>query len=372
MSQAVRRVVAMVIKESLQIVRDPSALLIAFVFPPFLLFLFSYAVSLDVREVKIGLVMEGDGPWSRRLAAAYNATPYLVPTPARDRRELEPELAGGRLKAMVIIPQDFDAAMADPTRTARVQVISDGTLPNSAAFTVAYTRGVFSNWLAGEVGELAVPPVTLAPRVWFNPELDSHRVIVPGAMAIIMSIIGTLLTALVVSREWERGTMESMLSTPASVTEIVLSKLLPYFVLGLLTTLGCAFLATQVMGVPLRGSVWGLLAVSSAFLVPALGQGLLISATAPNQLLAAQTAVLTGFMPALVLSGFVFDIDSMPVLLQYITVIIPARYYLEGLQTVFLAGDVWHLLRESIAALLALGAVFFALTFRAFGRGLDR
>ena len=365
-----RRFRSLFYKESLQVLRDPSALIIAFVLPPVLLFLFGNAISLELRSVPIGVVMELDGEMSRELAAAYAATDYLAMTPARDRRELEHHLVSGRLKALVIIPQDFDAALRDPSRQAAIQVITDGSHSNTAKFIAAYTQGVYNNWLA-QLPAAAMPPVQVQQRLWFNPELDSNRAMIPGAMAVVMTLIGTLLTALVVAREWERGTMEAVLSTPSRQAEIIASKVLPYFLLGLVTALGCVLMTTVLFEVPLRGSVAGVLALTAAFLVPALGQGLLISTATKSQFNAAQAAVTSGFMPSMLLSGFIYDIESMPTILQYITVVIPARYYVEGLRTVFLVGDSWELLWSSVAALLLVGVVFFVATIRLFRRGLD-
>lgn len=379
-ARSARRIFALIRKESVQAMRDPSALLIAFVLPPCLLFMFAFAVSLDVKNVAIGLVLEGDGRYTNALARAYHATDYLEPTPARHRRELEHGLLTGRFKALVIITQDFDATILDPQRTTRIQIITDGSSPNTANFSAGYAQGVFQNWLAGqtvpaggaaEAAITAAPAIKLQPRFWFNPELDSRRVLVPGSIALVMTMIGTMLTALVVSREWERGTMEAIMSTPARTPELILSKLLPYFVLGIIATSGCALLSSLVLGVPMRGSFSTLLLISSAFLVPALGQGLLISTLARNQFVAIQLAILTGFMPALLLSGFIFEIQGMPAFLQFITHLIPARYFVSALQTLFLAGDVWVELVVDVVAMLAVGTLFFGITLLRSRRGLD-
>ena len=192
-----------------------------------------------------------------------------------------------------------------------VQIVTDGSYPNTANYVENYARGVVQSWRAGlDVGAPA-QAVMLEPRYWFNPELESRRALIPGAIAIVMTIIGTMLTALVVAREWERGTMEAVLSTPASVAEILIGKLLPYFVLGMLSTLGAAALAVFVFGVPMRGSLAALLLLSAVFMVPALGQGLLISSLARNQFLAAQIALFTGFLPAFMLLGVVPLIASL-------------------------------------------------------------
>ena len=356
-----RRLIALVRKESLQAIRDPSTILIAFVLPVVLLFLFAYAVSLDVREVRIGVVLESDSASAQALAGAFSGTRYLKVTPARDRREVADQLVSGKLRGYVVIPQDFERRLAASTPQPLVQVIADGSQPNTANFVANYAQGVVQTWQSGRQGVTVTSAVAPEPRYWFNPELESRRSLVPGAIAIVMTIIGTMLTALVVAREWERGTMEAVLSTPASVLEILIGKLLPYFFLGMIATLGSAALAIFVFDVPLRGSLAALLTVSAVFLIPALGQGLLISSVTKNQFLASQIALFSGFLPSFLLSGFLFEIDAMPLAIQAITYVIPARYFVSSLQTVFLAGDVWSVFLPDLAAMAAIGMLFFAI-----------
>ena len=360
-SFAWRRFSALVRKESLQVTRDPSTLLIACVLPVVLLFLYAYAVSLDIHRVPLGVVLESESSEAHELAAAFSGTPYFHVLPARDRREVDHALLSGAIRGYVVIPQDFEqrraAGGSDGTL---VQVITDGAQPNTANFVANYARGVVTQWEANRDG--AAPPVIrLEPRFWFNPEIESRRALVPGAIAIVMTIIGTLLTAMVVARAWERGTMEAMMSTPAHGLEMIVGKLLPYYGLGMAATVGSALLTITVFDVPLRGSWAALLLTTSVFLLPALGQGLLISTLAKNQFIAAQFALLTGFLPAFLLSGFIFEIASMPTPIRLLTHLVPARYFVTSLQTIFLAGDVWPLLLPNLAALLALGGVYFAI-----------
>lgn len=367
------RLFALVKKEALQIMRDPSAMLIAFALPPILLFLFGFGVSLDVKDVNIGVVLESDGAYSRDLAAAYDATPYFNVTPARHRKEVERGLVTGDLAVFVVIPQDFDAHMANPNRSASIQIITDGARPNSASFSAGYAQGVFNNWMFGRGESLMTngAAIQLEQRFWFNPELDSSRVLVPGAIALVMTIIGTMLTAMVIAREWERGTMEALMSTPASKAEIILSKLIPYFALGMVAVSGCTLMAVTIFEIPLRGSLATLLLVSAVFLLPALGLGLLISVVSESQFQAASTGLLLGFIPTLLLSGFVYEIQSMPVPIQWITQIVPARHFIASLQTIFLAGDVWTDLIPNILSMLALGVLLFGLTFAKTREDLD-
>ncbi|MBS1208536.1 MAG: transport system, permease component YbhS [Proteobacteria bacterium] len=368
-----RRLIAIARKETLQIFRDPSTLLVAFALPVLMLFLFAYAVSLDTRNVRIGIVLESDSEAARSLAAAFSGSRYFAVTPARDRREVEPAVIAGHLRGYVVIPQDFTSRLLRGRSEALVQIITDGTQPNTATFVANYAQGVVSSWYANRVASTpdAIPAISLQPRFWFNPEMESRRALMPGALSIIMTMIGTLLTALVVAREWERGTMEGLFSTPASILEIVVGKLLPYFGLGLIATGVSAMLVVWGFGVPLRGSVLTLLLLAVVFLFPALGQGLLISTIARNQFVAAQLALISGFLPAYLLSGFLFEISSMPRPIQLLTCIVPARYFNTGLQTVFLAGDVWPLLLPALGAMLLLGTILFAVVMRKLRKSLE-
>ena len=366
-----QRLRALILKESLQALRDPSTLLIALVLPVVLLFLFAYAVSLDVRNIRIGLVQESQSATASSLAAAFAGSTYLQVTFAHDRRELNQLIISGKLRGFVVIPADFEQRLTALDDQPLLQIITDGSQPNTANYVSNYSQGVVQNWRLTQPQFHQGPSITLEPHYWFNPQLESRRALVPGAIAIIMTMIGTMLTALVVAREWERGTMEAIFSTPASVIEILIGKLLPYFILGMLSTIGATALAVLVFGVPLNGSIAALLLISAVFMVPALGQGLLISALTKNQFLAAQTALFSGFLPAFMLSGFLYEIDNMPAPIQFITQFIPARYYVSSLKTVFLAGDIWAVFIPNLLAMAAIGLVFFILATRATRKSLE-
>jgi ABC-2 type transport system permease protein len=368
-----RRLMAMLRKEAIQIRRDPSTLLIAFVLPLILLFLFGYAVSLDTSRTKIGLVLPDGSADAIGLAQAYQQSRWVDVTVARSITPLKADLVAERIRAIVVIPPDYGRrrAGADPRP---IQIVTDGSLPNQAGFTAAYAEGVRAAWARGEAGvgrQQTTSPITSQTRFWFNPELKSRYFLVPGAIAIVITIIGTLLTALVVSREWERGTMEALMATPVTMLEFVMSKLIPYFLLALVSMGISTLIAVFVFGVPFRGSIFALLALTSAFLVPALGQGLFISSAFRNQFVASQVALLSGFLPAFLLSGFIFEISSMPWPIRIIARLVPARYLIPSLQTIFMAGDLWSLILPNIAALLGFGAIFFALTWRLTRKRLD-
>jgi ABC-2 type transport system permease protein len=286
---------------------------------------------------------------------------------------LRDAIVADEIRAIVVIPADFGAGMARGNPPP-VQIITDGSQPNQASLNAAYVEGLRQTWMqgrAGERGPAPSPPIGVNTRVWFNAGLNSRWFLIPGAIAIVMTLIGSLLTSLVIAREWERGTMEAMMATPMQMSEFLASKTLPYFVLALASMALCTVLAIVQFGVPLRGSVFTLLLISSAYLLPALGQGLWISAATKNQFVASQLALMTSFMPTFLLSGFLYDIASMPKLIQPITAIIPARYLIQSLQTVFLAGDVWPLILPNVAIMTAFGAFFLNRAFRATRRSLD-
>ena len=361
----VRRFAALVRKESYQILRDPSSILIAFVLPLILLFLFGYGVSLDTTTTRVGLVVENSTPVTQDLAASFQASRYFDVVNGRDRREFEDDLLLGHIRGIIVIPATFATDYA-AGNSPQIQVIVDGSDPNTANFVQNYTRGVVATWANLRAAEMSLQPasITVEQRFWFNPELTSRNFLVPGSIAIVMTLVGTLLTSLVVAREWERGTMEAMMATPVTAAELLAGKILPYFLLALTSMTLCVLLAVFLFGVPFRGSVVALYALSATFLVPALGQGLLISAATKNQFLASQLALISAFLPAFLLSGFLFEINSMPRVIQWVTVIVAARYLIPSLQTVFLAGDIWSMFLGDMAVMLLIGSVFFALAIR--------
>ncbi len=361
-----RRVAALMRKEARQIVRDPSSILIAFVLPLILLFLFGYGVSLDTSHTRIGVVVEAPTPTTRSLAAAFRASPYFDATFASDRQPMEDALARGDVAGMVVVPARFDADLRDRARTAEVQVIVNGADPNTGALVQGYVRGLVATWWTGRVAEAGgrAPGTITEDRFWFNPARTSRYFLVPGSIAIVMAMIGTLLTALVVAREWERGTMEALMATPAAAGELLLGKVIPYFLLALGSMTLCTFVAIFLFEIPFRGSLGALYLLSAAFLLPSLGQGLLISAATKNQFLASMIALLSSFLPAFLLSGFLFEIRSMPKMIQVITNVVPARWLIPSLQTVFLSGDLWPMFLRAIAVMTVYGVVLLALAVR--------
>jgi len=360
-------------KEFYQILRDPSSIAIAFLLPVVLLVIFGYGVSLDAERVPIALVVEQPGADTASFTGGFGHSRYFEPVFLRTLPEAEAALMDQRVSAIVHLRADFARQLREPGG-ASIQVIVNGVDANTGRLILGYVQGVWQKWLQRQAvgrGQTFAMPVQLEQRVWFNSELRSRNFLVPGLIAIIMTLIGALLTALVLAREWERGTMEALMVTPVTMREVLVGKLVPYFILG---TGGMALsvaLGVGLFGVPLRGSVWVLFAAASLFLLAALGMGLLISTVTRNQFVAGQLAILTTFLPAFILSGFIFDIGSMPAVVQGLTHLLAARYFVAILQTVFLAGNVWSVVLPNALALVLMAAFFLGVSRRKLRKRLE-
>jgi len=360
------RLRALVRKEALQILRDPSSMAIAFLLPMVLLFIFGYGVSLDAKHIPLAVVVEEPSGLTESFTAAFTQSPYFDPRSFRFVQEAEQALMQRRVKAIVWMRGDFTEKQLSAGR-APIGVIVDGVDANNARLIEGYVQGVWANWVeqfASARGRAPELPVVMEHRIWFNPEVRSRNFLVPGLIAVIMTLIGALLTAMVVAREWERGTMEALMVTPVTVRDILLGKLIPYFVLGMGGMALSVAMAVWLFQVPIRGSLWAIFGASALFLVVALGMGLLISSVARDQFVAGQIAIIATFLPAFILSGFIFDIGSMPALIQAVTHVIAARYFVAILQTLFLAGNVWSLIGVNALALLIMSVLFLALVRR--------
>ncbi|MFZ6691874.1 ABC transporter permease [Undibacterium sp. SXout20W] len=369
-----RRLLALCRKETYQIVRDPSSILIAFVMPLILLFVFGYGINLDANYLRVGLLVEDTGSAALQFEQTLRAGNAFQITSGNSRQALMAALIRGEIRGMVIIGSDFSAKVQQGQGAAAIQVLADGSEPNTAQFVSAYVNGAWARWqmtLGENRGVTMRPSINVETRTWFNPSNVSRNFLVPGSIAVVMTIIGALLTSLVVAREWERGTMEALLATPVTKTELLLSKIIPYYVLGMTAMLLCLIVAVAVMSVPFRGSIWALFGISSLFLACALGQGLFLSTVMRNQFNAAQAALTVAFLPAMMLSGFVFEISSMPVYLQWLTRIIPARYFANSLQTLFQTDLVTSALYLNALYLSLLGLLWVGLTARKTKRTLD-
>jgi ABC-2 type transport system permease protein len=370
-----RRLKALLLKEFIQMMRDPSSFMIAIVLPLILLFIFGYGINLDSNSVKIGLVLEDHAPDTTSLTASFTHSRFLDVKVGYDRNEFEEDLIAGRLRGIVVIPRNFAVQTAKGMESAKLQVIADGSEPNTASFMQGYVKGVVNNWLLNRAQEQGVempgPRIDINSRFWYNPELKSRNFLIPGSIAIVMTLIGSLLTALVVAREWERGTMETIMATPVTTLEIILGKLIPYFLLGLASMVLCWSIGVFYYDVPFNGSFFVLMTVTSLFLLCALGQGLLISTLAKDQFIASQAAIVSAFLPAFMLSGFIFEISSMPLPVQALTYLFAARYFVTSLQTLFLVGNIWPLLLSCMAAMGVIGSLFYTIIARKTSSRID-
>ncbi len=365
--QAARmRMRGMLRKEFLQILRDPSSIAIAFVMPLFLLLLFGYGISLDAKHVPLGIVIEGTSPEAASFAASFGHSDYFIPHTYRTVQEAEEAVVRQEIKGLVWLRSNFEENLLSQN-VAPIGVMVNGVDANTARIVQGYVQSVWITWNQQRAewnGAEFSMPVSLEQRVWYNPEMRSRNYLIPGLIAVIMTLIGALLTALVVAREWERGTMEALMVTPVTAKEILLGKLLPYFALGMGGLALSVAMAVFLFGVPLHGSLLLLIPSSALFLVAALGMGLSISSTVRNQFVAGQIAIVATFLPAFMLSGFIFDINSMPGPIRLLTHLIAARYYVSILQTLFLAGDVWRVVLSNSLALLVFCAFFLGIARR--------
>jgi ABC-2 type transport system permease protein len=366
------RLRGLVRKEFLQVLRDPSSIAIAFLLPMLLLLLFGYGVSLDAEHVPVALVAEQPNADTDSFAGAFRQSRYFAPLVMPGMHEAIAALNSRRVDAIIHMKQNFSRRVRSPDGAA-IQVIVNGIDANNARLVQGYVEGVWAKWLQAEALASGRPldiPVQVEERVWFNSELKSRNFIVPGLIAIIMTLIGALLTAMVMAREWERGTMEALMVTPVTIREVIVGKLIPYYILGIGGMVLSVVMAAGLFGVPLKGSLWVLFLTSSLFLLAALGMGLLISVIAKNQFVAGQAAIIATFLPAFILSGFLFDISSMPAPVQVITHAVAARYFIAILQTLFLAGNIWPIILPNAAALLLMAGFFLGLARKKSGKRL--
>jgi len=361
-------------KEWLQLRRDRRSLTLAFVLPFVLLVFFGYAISFDVDNLAIAVLDQDGTPESREVIAAFESTGFF----AVDRRidsaaEIDGLLTRGIVTGVMTIPPGFAADLAAPGRTAEIQLLLDGSDANTAtiAANLAGAIAAAHGFDAIADGRELRPPVRLESRAWYNPQLESRHMIVPGLIAVIMSMIAAMLTALTIAREWERGTMEQLAATPVTRVEVVLGKLLPYLLIGVFDVAATVGAGMLIFGTPLNGSVILLALLTVFFLVGALGLGIIISAIVKSQVLATQVAMVVTYLPALLLSGFMFDIASMPPVLRAITYLVPARYFITVTRGIFLKGVGISVLWPQALLMFAFAVVGVALATRAFRKELD-
>ena len=340
------RFLAVAKKESRHILRDPRSLILALAMPLFLLWIFGWALNLDLDQVPLLILDQDHTPASRELIARMQASPFFNLRGMVDRRaEFDQELASGRIMIALTIPSGFQADLARGEPPS-IQALLGGSDSATAQVGISYLEGLLQlhnqDLAQKSLDRLGLPrfqaPVEVRTRIWFNQETKSKNFIIPGLIVIIIMIIASQLTALTVTRERESGTLEWLIATPISPTELILGKLTPYLLIGLVDVSVCTAAGVFLFGVPFRGSLLVLALLTVIFLVGVLALGLLISVVSKNQLLASQLAILATFLPSFLLSGFIYPIYNMPKILQMITYLVPARYYLAIVNGVFLKG----------------------------------
>ena len=345
-------------------VRDPSAIIIAFVLPFVSILIYMYGINLDATKVTIG-IKNGDGnPEIAALVKAFGHSKYINSIVYDSEKDIESAIMKSKLKGAVIIPNDFSKKLSAGT-SAAVQIITDGSEVNTANYVQNYVNAILSQWLLTSKFKSTVSPQIITPelRAWYNQDLNSRHFILPGSIAATMTLIGILLTALVVAREWERGTMEALLTTKVRKIDIVLGKYIPYLVLGMASMVFNFVICVYMFGVPFRGNFLIFSLVSGLFLLTCFGIGLIISSITKNQFLASQVALGIGFLPSLLLSGLMFPINSMPKIFQFLTHILPPRYFATFVESEFLAGTLWKVVMVNTLFLVVLALLLFSVVY---------
>lgn len=377
MTGFLRRLRALTVKELLQISRDPSSIMIGLVLPIILILIFGYGLSLDVKNAPMAVVMEKSTPLVRDVLAGLNGSAYFSPRHVASMHEAEELLRKREVDAILRTGSDFDSRFMKGN--AEIQLILHGVDSTTATLIGQYTGALLSQSSQMRLDRSGLRAdsasgrggAVIRSRMWFNEAADSTWYLVPGLIVIIMTLVGAFLTALIMAREWERGTLETLFVSPAGRAEILLSKIIPYFMLGMAGLLLCLAAARWLFDVPLRGSMLLFLLCSSLYLVVALGMGLAISSVTRSQFLSCQIAIVVSFLPAVILSGFLFDLRSVPLVARIVGNILPATYYMDILKTLFLAGDNSSILLRNCAALLFYAALFMGVAIRFTRKNLD-
>ena len=359
-SHALARLAALTRKETRQLLRDPSSLAIGILLPILLILLFGFGLSLDVKNAPLAVVMEDSSPAATQAVAGLSLTPYISPVPLVSMKDAEALMRQHKVDGIVRVPGDFSSRLA--AGDARIQIVVNGADANKANTILRYAGAALgSNMqrMADRGGGAPAAPVaggagsvTLEPRLWFNSANNSTWYLVPGLVVLIMTLVGAFLTALVMAREWERGTLEALFVTPVRPAEILVAKIIPYFGIGMVGLGLCLVAARFLFEVPMVGSLVLLVLASMLYLIVAVGIGLVISSVTRNQFLASQVALLSSFLPALLLSGFLFDLRNVPWVVSVIGHILPATYFMELIRALFLAGNIWPLVIKNCLILV--------------------
>ncbi|MGB7265299.1 MAG: ABC transporter permease [Terracidiphilus sp.] len=373
------RLLAVATKEMVQIMRDSRSLIIVVIMPVTLMFLFGYGVNLDLKGLPVYVYDQDGSQQSQDLLKRFQASEYFhIVCVVDSYSSVAKALDSGKAKMGLVIPWDFSRHLTEGGPV-KVQALVDATDDNTANVLMGYTQAVVQgyssqvqlDWLRQHGQPMQPTPISVETRTWYNEDLESSAFIIPGVLALVMSVIGAFLTSLTIAREWERGSMEQLISTPVTAMEIMLGKLAPYFVIGMFDVALCAFIAIGWFHVPFRGSFVTLAISSALFMIVVLSLGFFISVVAKNQLAASQISLIITFLPAFLLSGFLFSIEQMPTALQWITRIFPARYYVSLLKQIFLKGSPAAMLTADLLPLTAFALLLAFVATRSFHKRLE-
>ncbi|MBQ8417996.1 MAG: ABC transporter permease [Phascolarctobacterium sp.] len=367
MSAFWERLRALLVKEFKQLWRDDSSLMIGIAVPIILIFLMGYGISMDVKRVPTAVVMEDASPTVEDMLSFMQGSEYFEPYYAPSMKEAVALMDGRTVDAIVRVPSDFTESLYQ--KRAKVQIILYGVDASNASIMRGYLEGALSNWLVQNqykfLGSGAgLGAVTVVSRMWFNDANTSAWYFIPGLIVLIITISGVFLTAMVMAKEWERGTLEALFVTPVKVLEILLSKMVPYFCVAMVGFALCVVASQLLFDVPMHGSFVVILLCTMLYLLVALGVGLMISSMTKNQFLASQLALVLSMMPTMMLSGFLFDLRSVPLVVKIVGYALPPTYYMQLLKTLFLAGNNWELIIRNCSILVLYAVFFIGMAFR--------
>lgn len=374
MSPFMTRLVALTKKEFRQLLRDNSSLLIGIFLPLVLVFVIGYGVTLDIKNIPTAVVLEDASPTAQDMLSFTRGSAYFAPHYTTSMHEAEQLMVNRRVEAIIRVPSNFTEALHQGR--GEVQVIVRGTDSVTANMITGYTEAAIAQWQSQNLAKLQDAPslqglVTVNSRIMFNDANSSVWYLIPGLLVLIVTLVGVFLTALLMAREWERGTLEALFITPVRPFEIMLAKMLPYFCIAMIGFTICYLAARFVFGIPLHGSLVVLLGVSMIYIIIALGVGLVISAVTKNQFLACQIAIVVSLMPCMMLSGIIFDLRSVPLLVRVVGYLLPPTYYVELAKALFLAGNNWPLIFKNTLYLIGYAVFFFCLAWKVTKKRLE-
>jgi len=364
------RIIPVIRKELIHILRDPRSLIIIFVMPTLMILLFGYAITFDIKDIKIAVLDQDRSQSSRQLIDKFTNTNYFqIAGELTSREQIEPKMKRRQIVAAVIIPSGFGRDLVS-LPASPVQILIDGSNANTATIVINYVTAAINNYNLDINRNIRIP-VQVQPRIWYNPDLDSTNFIVPGLLAVLMMMICAMLTSITISREKETGTMEQILVSPIKSHEIIIGKVIPYILVSFLVASAVLMFAKIVFNVPVRGSLLLLALLSLVFIYASLSLGVLISSRAKTQQVALMLSLVGTLLPSILLSGFIFPIFAMPKVLQYLSYIVPAKYYLVIVRGILLKGIGFQYLYAPVIFLFIFGTLLLAISMRNFKTNLE-